>query len=134
MPIRLNKSIKTRKLRLKKNLLMGLPKTKTSEEEAKQELTEVQRLFRDRRDAAKGQKSAVTDAGHYLILTFGDAARQRAFVEAAGIDPECHYFVDGDEIAEKMGINLPKRAKLVDAKRRPLANVPLIRDLPIAAR
>lgn len=109
---------------------MHLPKTKTSEEEVKVELTEVMRLFRESRTRAKNQKEAVTNAAHYIVVTFKTNERQKAFLDAAGLNASIYFYVDGDELAKKMKIKLPDSAPLVGKKRRPLRAVPLIRDLP----
>ena len=128
MPITLKPKVTVGRKRPLKHLLAHLPATANSEEEAKQELTEVQRLFREQRTRAKGQKEAVTDAGHYIVVTFGDAVRARAFAQAAGWTLDVHFYADGEAVAKQMGIELPARAKLVKGRRSPVKKVPLIRE------
>lgn len=97
-------------------MLAKLPVLKTVQASAEQELTEVQRLFRESAKVEKETKAAVTDAAHYIVLTFTTAERAEAYAAAKGWSVDRNFFVDGGKVAEADGISLPPIAKLVAGK------------------
>lgn len=110
--------------------LAGLPDAGGVEESAAAEIDAIAAGFRARAAAEQRRFDAATGAAYYTVLVFEDSEQCAAFLGAVG-QPGDGLFVDGREVAARLGIELPQstvpRPKLgrVDAT---LASLAMPRD------
>lgn len=128
----LNTPLKLTKFKKKMDLLKHLPVIKGDLEAAcDQELTEVQRQFRDNRKAeAATMTGELGDTRHWICICFDTNDRKEAFIAASGLATSHGAFADGAELASKMNIELPEVPRLSPKFiRNQMKSVPRIRTL-----
>jgi len=128
----LNSPLKLTKFKKKIDLLKNLPVIDGDlEASCDQELTEVQRQFRDNRLAEKSTMTGeLGDTRHWLCMCFDTNERKEAFIAASGLATSHGAFADGAELASKMNIELPEVPRLSPKFIRDLMkSVPRIRRL-----
>lgn len=77
------------------------------ETDAKAELDEVAKGFRERRDQEAKRRKKATDSEYWVCLCFQTREQVEAFLEAtrwAGSDAK---YIDGQQVAKKLGVKLP---------------------------
>ncbi len=89
--------------------LAGLPDAESVEESAAVEIDALAAGFRARAAAEQQRFDAATGAAYYAVVVFEDSEQCSAFLSAVG-QPSDSLFVDGREIASRLGIELPQSA------------------------
>lgn len=96
---------------------------------AKAELGQLETGFRERMKVEQARKAGATDTGYYFVVAFESGEQAGAVLQALGLRPD-GLFVDGREMADRLGVELPKAdiaynpgakpsAKLAGLVRRP---------------
>lgn len=128
----LNTPLKLTKFKKKMDLLKHLPVIDGDlEASCDQELTEVQRQFRDNRKAETATMTGeLGDTRHWICMCFDTNERKEAFIAASGLATSHGAFADGAELASKMNIELPEVPRLSPKFiRDQMKGVPRIRTL-----
>jgi hypothetical protein len=81
--------------------------TGDQEVDAKAELTALQAAFRDRKAKESRRFELATDSEYWCALVFQTRDQKEAFLNALGLLPYGDKYLDGELVAQKMGIPLP---------------------------
>ena len=88
--------------------LAHLPYDGTHEENAVAELDEMQIAFRARAKQEAERFKNTTDSTYYFCMVFESGEQASAFLAGIGYTGKGDLFIDGREVAQSMGIDLPK--------------------------
>lgn len=99
MPIKFSMSMKAPK--------KTMPGSGNIEADCKEELGEVAAGFRARAKAETARRSSATDGDFYCCVVFQSQEQLEAFIRAARLGKPYDRFLDGRDLASKMGIELP---------------------------
>ena len=75
--------------------------------DTEEELTEVQRGFRERLAAEEHRKADITDTAYYACICFQSSEQLDAFLAALQIEDDSR-FLDGVQLSKRLGITIPK--------------------------
>lgn len=78
------------------------PTLQEHENEVKQELTKLQKEFRERNEQEQKRFKDVCDSNYYFTVCFQNREQLNEFCDMVGLDSEELYF-DGREFAKKIG-------------------------------
>ena len=78
------------------------------EQDAAQELTDVQAGFRERMKQEQERFLTATDSSYYFSVVFESGEQASAFLQAVGLDGDGDLFIDGRELADVFGVELPE--------------------------
>lgn len=87
--------------------LVGVEFSPDIEEASTQQLDAIQSGFRERAKAEAERFKSTTDTGYYVTVVFQSAEQVDAFLAKAGIETPGR-FIDGLEMADAFGVDLPK--------------------------
>lgn len=87
--------------------LKDLPDVDDPQESTELEVTALQAGFRERAAQEAARFGEVTAGGYYIVLVFVNEDQADAWADASGVDHKGEAFLDGRELARKMGIELP---------------------------
>lgn len=87
--------------------LKGVDLPDDIEESPKEELTAVQEGFRERAAQEAQRFQDATDTGYYSCLVFENRDQLDAFLSGIGMLNDSDLYLDGREVAKRMGIELP---------------------------
>lgn len=94
---------------------IGKSKTK-AEDDVKKELNEIHKTFGINE---KNTLDYTANAEFYCNLVFPNMEIRNLFLQKIGIDAADPMYIDGMKLAEKIGIELPKDWKKINAKINP---------------
>ncbi len=90
-----------------KDPLKGVPDTGDVEADSKAEISALEQAFRDRAKEEAARFQGATDTGYYFCIVLEDRAQCDALLAGLGVLGRSDLFVDGRDIAAKLGIELP---------------------------
>lgn len=93
-------------LEIEESPLSDIKYTGDIEADAAAEFGVVESEFRKRNSDEKARFQKATDSEYWCCLCFQDRAQAQAFAAAIGMDPTAKY-MDGQKVAEKLGIKIP---------------------------
>lgn len=73
---------------------------------AEVELGQLETGFRQRLKTDMARKASATDSSYYFVVAFESGAQATAILKALGLQPD-GLFVDGREMADRLGVQLP---------------------------
>jgi hypothetical protein len=82
--------------------------TGDAEADSLADLNELQRGFRERAKNEEKRFALVTDSEYWACLCFQTRAQKDAFLQALGILDIGDKYIDGKEVAKRLGIALPE--------------------------
>lgn len=94
--------------KLVKSPLDDLPLKGDVEIDSKEELTELQKGFAERRKEEASRFRLATDSEYWCCLCFSSREQKNAFLQATGLLSLGDKYLDGYKIAEKFGVELPE--------------------------
>lgn len=87
--------------------LKDLKQRDNPEDSCADEVTALQQAFRDRSKQEAARFTDATDTGFYTCVVFSNRAQNDAFLAAIGKLGKGDLYIDGRDLAEFMGIELP---------------------------
>lgn len=87
--------------------LKGVKLPDDIEESPEVELSAIQKGFRERAQQEAQRFEDATDTGYYSCVVFSNRAQLDAFLSALGMLNKGDLYLDGRELAARMGIELP---------------------------
>lgn len=87
--------------------LAGIKFTGDPEKDSLLELDGLQAGFRDRMSREQKRFEVVTDSEFWLALCFQDREQKEAFIAALGLLAHGDKYLDGELVAQKLGITIP---------------------------
>lgn len=91
-----------------KDPLAGVPATGDDEIDAKAELDAVAIAFRERREREQKRFERATDSEFWFAAVFHTREQKEAFLSALQLLADGDKYVDGVQLAKKLGITLPE--------------------------
>ena len=95
--------------KLKNPVLYNVPRqTGNPEKDAKADLDEVQKSFRERIKTENNRFKNTTDNEYWFAMCFQTREQKEAFLKAMNLFLICDKYLDGVEVAKQLGINIPE--------------------------
>ena len=88
--------------------LAALPLKGDVEVDAREELTELQKGFAQRRHEESRRRELATDSEYWFAVCFSSREQKEHFLKALNLIADGDKYLDGYKVAEKFGVVLPK--------------------------
>lgn len=87
--------------------LAAVELTGNFEQDSEAELSETLRLFREKDSKDRSRKELATDSEFWFAAYFKSREQKEAFLQALGLLQDGDKYVDGEQLAAALGIELP---------------------------
>jgi hypothetical protein len=100
-----------------KDPLAGLPVSMDVEKDAATELGALAGSFKRKEAAENDRRRLATDSEFWFCVVFKSREQKNAFLAGAGLESYGDKYLDGEKVAVKMGIEIPKVSLQVQGER-----------------
>lgn len=81
---------------------------KTTEEGTKEDIAKVKSAFQQRSEAEQKRFELATDSEYWLCVCFQSRDQKEEFLQASGLEPLGDKYLDGWEVAKKLGVKIAR--------------------------